>query len=269
MRVGNPCERVSTSGARSRAGRSHKRPPTVHHSRVEDAAGGSVRAFARDLRWSVRAWKTDPRLPVAAFSVATIDLVGLATARSHNTAAKIVSFVSFAAMLWLAGFRGVERVWYDRIGLGWSFSWSEIRKCNGDLRSRFIRLGILVVIPVALAVSPLKHAPAGVRYGVTAAAWFIVDALLTFVSVQLALITDNVREASAAGLSVLRRTWPSCASYVLLPPLGLQLLIETGAGFGTASRVAAGVVVTPIAVACRGATVRYYDRQARELSLHK
>jgi hypothetical protein len=236
---------------------------------MADAARGSVRAFARDLRWSVRAWTVDPRLPVAAFSVATVEIVWLATLRSDSASAEVVSLASFAALVWLAGFRGVERVWYDRIGLGWRFSWSDIRKCNGDLRSRFIRLGILVIIPVGLAVTPLKHAPAGVRYGVTGAVWFMVDALLTFVTVQLALITSSVREAIAGGLSVLRRTWPSCALYVLLPPLGLQLLIETGAGFGTASRAAAAVVVAPIALACRGATVRYYDREARELPVHK
>jgi hypothetical protein len=229
---------------------------------------GLVR-FVGDLRWSVRVWKIDPRLPVAAFSVAAVEVVFVATAPSHTAPVKVVSFGCLAVLVWLAGFRGVERMWYDRVGLGWGFSWSEIRQCNGDLRGRFIRLGILVVVPFGLAVSPLKHAPAGVHYGVIGATWFIVDAFLTFVTVRLALITDNVREAIAAGLSVLRRTWPSCALYVLLPPLGLQLLIEAGAGFGIASRVAAGVVVAPMALASRGATVRYYDREVRELSVHQ
>ncbi len=232
-----------------------------------------VRAFVGDLRWSIRAWKVDPRLPVAAFAVAAVEVACFAIKPSRDpsqhVANNIAAFGGALLLVWLMGFRGVERVWYDRIGLGWRFSWSDIRKCNGDLRSRFIRLGVLVLVPVGLMLTPVEHASAGVHYGVVGTTWFLVDVLLTFVTVQLALVTSSVWEAIAAGLAVLRRTWPSCALYVLVPPLGLQLLFETGAGFGRMSRIAAAIVVIPIALACRGATVRYYDREARELSVHQ
>jgi hypothetical protein len=240
---------------------------------MDDGLRAMVRDFVQDLRWSVRAWKVDPRLPVAAFVVAAVEIACFAIKPSRDPSQHVASNIAAVAgalvVVWLIGFRGVERVWYDRIGVGWSFSWSEIRKCNADLRSRFFRLGVLVLVPVGLLLTPVDHASAGVRYGVAGAIWFLVDVLLTFVTVQLALVTSSVWEAIVAGLDVLRRTWPSCALYVLVPPLGLQLLFETGAGFGMVSRIAAEIVVIPIALACRGATVRYYDREAREFSVHE
>ena len=231
-----------------------------------EARRGLVGAFARDLRWSVGAWKIDPRLPLAAFSVSLCEVAFVAMA--HSTAGHILVLPWIVFFLFFAGFRGVERVWYDRIGLGWDFAWKQVRECNGDLRSRFICVGIVVFIPLVLLTEPFRHASPAVHYGVAGLAWFVADVLLTFVTVELALVTSDPGEAIGAGISLLRTTWPACALYALLPPLGLQLVIQSGAGFGTASRIVGGIVVAPIALACRGATVRFFDREVRELSLH-
>ena len=184
-----------------------------------------------------------------------------------STANHVLAFPGTAFMVFFAGFHGVERVWYDRIGLGWNFAWKEVRKCNGDMRSRFIRTG-LVLVPLLLLAAPFQHSSPALRYGISGLVWFVADVLLTFVTVELALVTSSAREAIGTGLSLLRTTWPACALYALLPPLGVQFAIQTGAGFGTVSRVVTGIVVAPIALACRGATVRFFDREVRELSLH-
>ena len=41
-----------------------------------------------------------------------------------------------------------------------------------------------------------------------------------------------------------------------------------GAGFGVASQFIGAMLVMPLAFLCRGATVRFYDRECRALPLH-
>ncbi len=226
-----------------------------------------MRAFGRDIAWSIGAWKVDPRLAVAALCVSAIDVVIVATSTTHSAPGIGIQIACMATWVWLAGFRGVERRWYDQIGLGFRYSWRTIREAKGDLRSRFLRLG-LVLIPFAFLTLPLRNASPAVHYGVLFVTWGVIDALLTFVTVQLALVTDSVIDALTEGLALLRSEWPACAMYVLAPPLGVQFLIRAGAGFGTGPRVVATILVAPLALACRGATVRYYDREVRILPVH-
>ena len=49
-----------------------------------------------------------------------------------------------------------------------------------------------------------------------------LDVALTFVTPALAFRTRRVGEAVSLGLRMIRSDWPSCAAYVLAPPLALE-----------------------------------------------
>jgi hypothetical protein len=228
-----------------------------------EASAGWAAPFVRDLRWSVSAWATDPRLLFTSFGLVVLQQALFATSRMSGAVGAVATVSWLALLAFFAGFHGVERVWYSRLMTDTPMTWAEIRILNGEFRSRNIRLGLLVGVALAVLIGPAARAsnPA-VHYGVLGVVVVVTDVLLTFVTVELAMTTDQVTDAWSTGLSLLRIQWPQCALYALLPPFGVQLAIQLGAGLGaTTGKVIGVLAIAPLALACRGATQRYYHRE--------
>ena len=203
-----------------------------------------------------------------AIGLAIVQELAFAMSRVHGPIGVVVTLFGMSFLILTIGFRGVERVWFDSIGRGDRMSLADLRAVNREMRGRFLVLGLVFAVPAVAVFTPLKHASKPIHFaGVGVFVW-IVDGLLTFVTVQLSLVTRSVREALGAGLKLLRDQWPRCAAYVLIPPMGVQAVIQFVAGFGVASRFIGAMLVMPIAFVCRGATVRFYDRECRVLPVH-
>ena len=228
-----------------------------------------MREFGRDLGWAVRMWRVDGRLFTAGMGVAVTEAVLFALARSRSTWVSVVC--GLAALAWLvftAGFLGAERVWYDDLGVGRTLSWARVRQLNGDLRRRFVVLGLWILVPTTVAFALTKRAAWPIRLGLTGIVWLAIDVFITFATVQLSFSTSDVSEAIRDGKRMLREQWPRCAPYALIPPLAVQSILQFGNGLGILPRLVGAILVAPLALASRGAVVRYYDRECRVIHMH-
>jgi hypothetical protein len=201
---------------------------------------------------------------VASFGVLVFQQGLFATSRASGPLRLPAVLAGLASFVFFAGFYGVERVWYAALLSGQRMRWSEVRRLNGDLRSRYIRLGLLLM-PFLLVIGAVSDVSNPLlRYGLGGGVAVVMDVTLTFVTVELTFATASATEAFRSGVALLREQWPRCAMYALVPPFGIQLIGQLGAGgSATTGRIVGIVAVAPLAIACRGATVRYYVRECQ------
>jgi len=171
--------------------------------------------------------------------------------------------------VFFAGYVGAERLWYRRAweerpfgpSLAWRASWGYV--------ARYLRLGVFALLILVLFDLPwlaTSHpaATGGTAYVVSGAIGLLFfDFIGTFMTPALAYTTRSARKAIRIGLSVLRRTLPSSAPYVFIPPLALVLgtrLIPIDNNL--AAIVIVGIFATLLNLLLKGATAAFYLRVA-------
>jgi hypothetical protein len=207
--------------------------------------------FVADLRNAVAAWRVAPMLVVMTVVLEAV----LITTRS---------LLFTAVALLTVGWPGVQRAWYLRTFTGRPMTLKEIPSLLSAYFARFFVAGLLIaVIFVPVLVVVLLAAPdhrTDVYVGLAMAA-VIADLALTFVTPALTFAAGTVTEAFGAGFRMIARQWPACALYVLIPPLALNLFFRASRTMGP-GRAIVLCVSALVALACKGATVRFYVRRA-------
>jgi hypothetical protein len=165
------------------------------------------------------------------------DVLGLVP-RSEIGLVGAVELLSLLAAIFSIGFLGTQRIWFQRVFDGRVLTPMEAWTLTWGFFGRYMRLGLVVGIPAFagfawLAVYLANGAPRTETGQVILPAWwipfwliygFVLDVLLTFVTPALAYTTKRVRKGLNIGISLIARTWPQSAAYVLVPPLTLLAL---------------------------------------------
>jgi hypothetical protein len=220
-------------------------------------------SFRGDLVASARALRRAPMLIV-------ITLVLSVPVRALGRPEAIVSL---PIEIILVGFLGTQRVWLAALYEGDVMPWREIWSTTRSFIGRFVALGLVVAaasIPIDLGLSFVvlrmgASFPAVIVIDVGYA--LVLDVALTFVVPALALTTPSVGKALRIGLRMIRRTWPSCAWYVLTPGLTLVAVAQAFRPSSTTVVATAALVAITSALALwfKGAIVAFYLRQDRSL----
>jgi hypothetical protein len=220
---------------------------------VSDPAAKSP-GFLDDLGKAVLLWRRAPLMPI--ISVLLFSALGIPSDGPWIVAGLTLEIAT-------VGWIGVERIWYLRLARGNSLAAGEVWPLWKALFGRYARLGLavsLTFVPVIILLVMSNVVLVRVAGGV----WGLVfDLALTFVTPALAFTTRRVRTAARIGLRMVHDEWPSCAWYVLAPPLLVTLLSQTvlRAYAGTALGFGAGACGTLFTLACKGATAAFYLRK--------
>jgi hypothetical protein len=173
-----------------------------------------------------------------------------------------------------AGFVGTERIYYLREFYGREFSLREVPRLTRRFFARFLRLSLIMGIPIGIIISLIIVVEVGIhptrnssgeslRVAISyLVVLLIVDALLTFVTPILVFSTGSAVEALALGLKFLRHTWPRSLWYVFTPGLSLVAigLVFPRSEINTSLDVVISVIGGLLAFAFKGAAVPYYLR---------
>lgn len=170
--------------------------------------------------------------------------------------------------LFYVGLSGTARVWYVRRFRGETLSGAEVWRLSWRFFWRFVRLGLLLVVfalPFAIPYFVLAVRGQGLASGVVLAIGTIaVDVLFTFVTPGVALYNSSVIASFKGGLKVLRTTWPQCAAYALVPPLGLTLagqLLSSGGSRHPVLSALASLTGPPLTLLFAGASTAFLIRR--------
>ena len=92
--------------------------------------------------------------------------------------------------------------------------------------------------------------------------WLAVDILLTFATVVLSFFEMTAGAAVRYSWAVTHAQWPRCALYVLAAPLALHMtfVVFPARDMPEALYLTVSLVITTIALACKGATVAVLRR---------
>jgi hypothetical protein len=143
----------------------------------------------------------------------------------------LLSLALMPLLLFHIGLSGSARVWYLRRFSGERLESGELWSLSWRFFGRFFLLGLLalavsfplVVVSIVLTLRQDSLVPLLV---VSAVGALLVDVLFTFATPSLAYYTDNPWRALTGGVGLLRRAWPECALYALVPPMALLLLAQ-------------------------------------------
>ena len=157
--------------------------------------------------------------------------------RDEQEAQTFRSFLIGPLALFYVGLIGTARVWYVRRFRGDSLSLGEVWRLSWRMFWRCLRLGLLFTA-VALPLVVFVLVQAGLdSYTLSAVVvgtlgFALIDVLFTFITPGVALYNASVLQSAKGGLALLRRSWPECAAYAVVPPLGLtvvgQVLTQRG-----------------------------------------
>jgi len=246
-------------------------------ARQEGSPWGMYKA---DLKWSANALRRDPLLAV--ITIATFVALEFTFRMGHRPNGWLI-FFAFAAELYLAGFVGLQRVWFLRKLRNVSFSAREYWTMPWRFFGQFFRLSVLISIisiPVFIPLIVTTLPPPGTRSTDTTPfptsvrillfAWsFLGDVLLTFVIPALSLNVRSARDAIRLGWRTMKRTWPVNAWYLFTPGLTLfalsALLPQSVIPIGLA--LAIGVVSGLLGLWFKGAVVAFYVRSVPPASI--
>ena len=225
--------------------------------------------FRTDLWRSARGIAATPELLVATLAVFGVGTVlDIASRQSHGPARPAFNVAWSVWELMVLGFWGTQRVWFQRhldlgevIGLTRRYVW------------RFVQLGLLLLVPIFtlamcinVAWTVTGHAPPDPKDwpGWPLIGYFLfLDAALTFVVPALVDATASPVVALRIGKQLIRRTWPQCVWYLVLPGLtlaSLARLIPTSSA--TPIWIGFAVVGPLLALWFRGAIFAFYLRQS-------
>ena len=247
-------------------GASPYRPRPVPVTAVPDELPVDQARFVDDVRAALDVWKRFPALPLLTTGFAVLTAVS----SSRWAGAPLIGLIALVFVAWV----GSERLWYLRAFTGRSLSPRAAVRASLSYWGRFFCLTLWV----SLLTIPL-FVPAVVYGGFfdqevidgkeDIALWalvylaigtLIIDFLLTFVTPAIVFNSRRARTAIRIGLTLLRRTWPHAALYVIFPPLAVVLLtrFSTGpVGWGGGALIVASSLVNLVA---KGATAAYYLR---------
>jgi hypothetical protein len=230
---------------------------------------GPHAGFLGDLRAAIGVWGRSPGLPIWSVVV----LAGPVIILGAITRAECPGLTPGCGMLWTLaattvllpvllfsiGWPGTERAWYlwgfqgNRMtpGTAWTLTWGYF--------GRFLRLG-LVLMPLFIAPFVLMTIDRRWEVGLVVVT-VLLDFGLTFVTPALAYSTGSALEALGIGLRVIRRTWPSSAPYVLVPPLAFQLLARLEPPTAFVADLGLQIAWVLTALLLKGAIARFYLRR--------
>ncbi|HXU05840.1 MAG TPA: hypothetical protein VN903_33030 [Polyangia bacterium] len=224
--------------------------------------------FVTDFVWAARAIFAQPSVALVSIAFWVLPLFAPHVGHSWAVAAGMVLFIPF-----MLGWLGAERMFFLRRREGTSVT---VRELLGSVRffaGRFFRLGLLlaiVVIPLILVIARFARyleftAPFAPHARIVATIQAVtvlipVDVLLTFVPSALVYTTRDPRQALRIGFSMIRRTWPRSALYVLCPPLALNLLNTIYPTDMLIVSVVTTAGLALLALIAKGATAAFYLR---------
>ncbi|HUO47700.1 MAG TPA: hypothetical protein VMU09_02590 [Acidimicrobiales bacterium] len=266
--VASPSMLVSAGANTPSVATSQTRMPEVPDPQPQPP-GSPWTLYWSDLRWCLRAMRAAPALVGISFAYWIVEDIS-----AHLVPRALVGLVILVISLFWAGFVGTQRVWFLRLYRGTRLNGSRIMSFTALFIGRFIVLGLLVLLPLIVAVAvaipfTLSHSPVhGTSRHLTELLlpmiliMLVLDVLLTFVVPALALSTSSVPQALRLGLRMIRITWPSCAWYVIAPGLTLTALagLFPTSKVGWWAPVIVGAVSTFLGLWFKGATVAFYAR---------
>lgn len=221
-----------------------------------------LRTFTRDARRALRCWSADPRLPLVSLGFAILGSIWGFLA--SGTGAGGLELIGAVVFIFFIGFHGTQRVWYVHVDRGSRPDGDDLWRLTRQLRWRFLRLGALSTLLLVVPVSLVFYAASS---GGKPQPWMLVlqfavlDVVLTFATVTMAFYDSTAWKAVRHSLIVIRQQWPTCAWYVFVPALTLQLvtLLPRGSVAAAAVDFVASLVVAMVALVIKGATVLFYS----------
>jgi hypothetical protein len=184
--------------------------------------------------------------------------------------------VQWGSLLFLLGWYGAERVFFQRHLEDKPVTLRHLLGLVKPFIGRFFVLGLPFGIVIcalcgfvfaASFAAALKGAkPQDVHWPL----WFWVsfyllliamDFALTFVTSALAYTTRSARRAVHIGFGMIRQTWPSCALYVLCPPLALNVMAFMFPVSMSGVRLVLDVVLALAWLLAKGAIAAFYLRE--------
>ncbi|GAC1411936.1 MAG: hypothetical protein NVSMB57_07220 [Actinomycetota bacterium] len=223
--------------------------------------------FIADCREAVRAWKAFPQLVVFTLALGIVLVLPPAW-----------RVVTLPLVILEIGWHGASRMLYLRAFRGRPAAGREIWAMTKAYIGRFIVAGLILAIPMIVVSvlflfvfrgdSPVNGTPRAAQlqgwYLLTMfALGLVVDVILTFVTPALAFSTRKAGEAYRIGLGMIKRTWPACALYVIVPPLAIQIAATGSAARQTLPLLAIAIafLVRILGLMLQGATARFYLRR--------
>ena len=215
-------------------------------------------SFLADAAWSVRVWRSHPRLPLL-----TLLILG---AWSLVPATGAFGLLGLALTLVAAGWAGTQRIWYLRAFRGKEMTSSELIDYTLIFMWRFLKLGLVTTLALLPPAIAFYNAETTLWFLVMVAVSLVVDLLLTFVTPALTYSTRKVFPAIGIGFKMIVREWPRCLWYALVPPFAALFVARgvtvTGTGL-TTTAVVITLVSVLLGLVFKGATAAYYLRRVR------
>jgi hypothetical protein len=177
-----------------------------------------------------------------------------------------VGLLMLPLSIFYVGMSGTARLWYMRRFNGDDLTGRQVWSCTWRYWGRFFVLALLalaVASPGIIAAIVLLARDDKLGFSLAVAATTaLIDVLFTFVTPGLALYNPSVTKAFRGGLSILRSTWPHCALYALVPPLGLTLIARFAANaLPDGLTVALALIGPPLTLLFTGATTAFLLRR--------
>lgn len=213
--------------------------------------------FRSHLREALEVWRRCPWLPM------TSGALGLAlwAATEVTTPVRAVLALLVAAV-WLA-WLGLERVVYDRVWTSGRVPFRELAELAPSLAGRFLRLGLLVGVPL-LGITTLVSAtvPESVAGAISAVLGVALLMALTFVTPALVFDEPRVMNALATGGTMVVSEWREARWHIVVPAVALTALGAPSALTADTLVGAGGVVAAALlGLLAKGAVLAYYRRQ--------
>ena len=226
-------------------------PPESSPSRV---------GFGADLASAARALLSQPSVPLVSLAV-TLQFFFITNA------------VKLAVLLFLLGWYGAERVFFQRHLQGRSVSLPHLLRLVKPFMGRFLVLGVLCVTVLATFFDALDrvfgiaipahigaNTPVPVKL-IMAVLAIVTDFSLTFVTPALAYTTRSAWRALGIGFAMIGQTWPRSALYVLCPPLALSVMNYICPSGGVVFHFILTAVLTLVGLVAKGAIAAFYLRE--------
>ena len=194
---------------------------------------------------------------------------------SDQGAREATNLLGLPLTLFVVGWTGTQRIWYQRLFEGRTLSSAEVWQLTWKFFGRYLVLGLIVAIPILLGLLgilaqvaltgephhsfrfPIWWYPFVIGYG------FLTDVLLTFVTSALAYTTNRVRIAWSIGIKLITQTWPASAAYTFVPPITLLVFATLNpVRFPAPVVVLLAVISTLIGLLVKGAIAAFYLRHA-------
>jgi len=217
-------------------------------------------SFARDVARAWHSWRRDPRLPATAVAIAF--LTGIWDALADLSGVEAISVIMVVAAIYFLGFNGTAPLWCIRLDRGHDLPWADVRRVTRGLRWRYFRLflliGVVGIVPIAAVLGATSSG--ALRDALLGLLGTVVFTVFGFALVAAAFNDVRAWDSIRHSLTVLRREWPECAAYLVVPAVGFTaaLAATRALGVGPAAGPVASVVLAPARLLCDNALALFY-----------